>query len=291
VNQWVNYVSRQMQEMMPGSQQIEVQDLSKGVQEKAASAGDADLEVKARQFVVVQDPATEAATLTTVAAKPGFEKMAAATLTPDVVEKVYMPKFRLLAKGEPGYSGIGAIFNTANLYFARKELLKSNHFNSTENRIKFDNAGGGLVASIAQYGSATIEAIEKSGAKIGAGWLKLGRIMNFVGRAAGAVVGLIAAAIDGYHAWDEFKHGNTLLGILYTVSAGVGMVLVVTALAGSVIALPLLVLAAIVGVVINYVKGREINEWLEQCYFGIKEESERFSTLAEDQKALASALS
>jgi hypothetical protein len=127
-------------------------------------------------------------------------------------------------------------------------------------------------------------------ARIGEGWLKLGRVLNFVGRAAGAIVGLISAAIDGYHAWDEFKHGNTLLGILYTVSAGVGMVLVATALAGSVIALPLLVLAAIIGVVINYVKGREINEWLEQCYFGIKEENERFSTLAEDQK-LASALS
>jgi hypothetical protein len=291
VNQWVNYVSRQMQEMMPGSQQIEVQDLSKGMQGKAASGGDADLEVKARQFVVVQDPTTEAATLATVVSKPGFEKMAAATLTPDVVEKVYMPKFRLLAKGEPGYSGIGAIFNAANLYFARKELLKSNHFNSTENRIKFDNAGGGLVASIAQYGAATIEAIEKSGAKIGEGWLRLGRFMGTVGRAAGAIVGLISAAIDGYHSWDELKHGNILLGALYFSSMTVGLLLVVAAFLGPILTLPLLVLAAVIGVVINYVKGREINEWLEQCYFGIKDENERFTTLAEDQKALASALS
>ncbi|WP_118181973.1 T6SS effector BTH_I2691 family protein [Paraburkholderia phosphatilytica] len=291
VNQWVNYVSRQMQEMMPGSQQIEMQDLNKDAQAKAASAGDADLEVKVRQFVVVESPATEAAALAGVAAKPGFQKIASVTLTPDVVEKIYLPKFRLLAKGEPGFNGIGAIFNIVNLHFARNELLKSNHFNSTENRIKLDNAWGGLASSVAQYGSATIEAIEKSGAKIGAGWLRIGRYLDILGKAAGAVVGLVSAAIDAYHAWDEYKHGNFLLAALYFSSMTVGILLVIAAFTGPVLALPLLILAAIIGVVINYVKGREINEWLEQCYFGIKEVSERFSTLAEDQKALASALS
>ena len=44
-------------------------------------------------------------------------------------------------------------------------------------------------------------------------------------------------------------------------------------------------------VVINCFKGREINDWLEQCYFGIKEVKERFQSLAEDQKALASVIS
>ncbi|MBR8473934.1 hypothetical protein, partial [Burkholderia cenocepacia] len=32
--------------------------------------------------------------LASVKAKPGFEKLASATLTPDVVETIYMPKFR-----------------------------------------------------------------------------------------------------------------------------------------------------------------------------------------------------
>ena len=144
-----------------------------------------------------------------IKSSPGVSaKMMAATLTPDVVEKIYMPKFRLFARGEPAYAGIGAIFNAINLRFAREELKKSNHFNSTENTIKFDNAAAGLVASVSQWGHEAVESIEKSGAKIGEGWLKLSRAMEMVGKFGGAVVGLVSAAIDGYHAWDEAKHGN-----------------------------------------------------------------------------------
>lgn len=64
--------------------------------------------------------------------------------------------------------------------------------------------------------------------------------------------------------------------ILYGTSAVLAMALVLAAFVGPVLALPLLVIAAILGVVINYFKGREINDWLEQCYFGIKEAKERF---------------
>jgi hypothetical protein len=170
-------------------------------------------------------------------------------------------------------------------------LKKSNHFNKTENTIKFDNAAAGLIASISQYGHAAIDSIEKSGAKVGTGWLKLGRFMDLLGKFGGAVVGLISASIDGYHAWDELQHGNYLLATLYTLSGFLGVALVWAAFSGPLLALPLLVIAAILGVVINYFKGREINDWLEQCYFGVKEAKERFQSLAEDQKALVSVIS
>ena len=290
--QWVSYIARQMQVMLPGRQQADVQDLQKALQEKAAPAGEKDWEVKAKQFVPVETLPDEAAAMAGMKPGPGVSvKMMAATLTPDVVEKIYMPKFRLFARGEPAYAGIGAIFNAINLRFAREELKKSNHFNSTENTIKFDNAAAGLVASVSQYGHHTIESIEKSGAKIGEGWLKLGRGMEIVGKFGGAVVGLISAAIDGYHAWDEAKHGNYLLAVLLGTSAVLGAALVWAAFIGPVLALPLLVIAAILGVVINYFKGREINDWLEQCYFGVKKDTERFQSLSEDQKALAFAIS
>jgi len=291
-NQWVHYIARQMQEMMPGRQKIDVQDVKNGLQEKAAPAGEKDWEVKVKQFVVVQSAEEEAAAMASVKVPPNVaKKMAAATLTPDVVENIYMPKFRLVAKGEPGFAGIGAIFNAINLRFARAELKKSNHFNKTENTIKFDNAAAGLVASISQYGHAAINSIEESGAIVGAGWLRLSRFLEILGKLGGAVVGLVSAAIDGYHAWDEGKHGNYLLAILYGASAVAGVLLVWAAVSCPILALPLLVIAAILGVVINYFKEREINDWLEQCYFGIKEAKERFQTLAEDQKALVSVIS
>jgi len=281
-----------MQGMLPGRQQADVQDLQKALQEKAASAGEKDWEVKAKQFVPVETLPDEAAAMAGMKPAPGVSvKMMAATLTPEVVEKICMPKFRLFARGEPAYAGIGAIFNAINLRFAREELKKSNHFNSTENTIKFDNAAAGLVASVSQYGHVTIESIEKSGAKIAEGWIKLSKILEIVGKFGGAVVGLISAAIDGYDAWDELQHGNYLLAVLLSTSAVLGAAMVWAAFMAPVLALPLLVIAAILGVVTNYFKGREINDWLEQCYFGVRGHTERFQTLDEDEKALAFVIS
>ena len=59
------------------------------------------------------------------------------------------------------------------------------------------------------------------------------------------------------------------------------------ALSAAVVALPLLLLAALVGVVKSYFDEREVYGWLERCYFGIKEGAKRFPDLTEDQKAFA----
>ncbi|MGV4663043.1 T6SS effector BTH_I2691 family protein, partial [Burkholderia pseudomallei] len=295
-NQWVNYIARQMQEVMPGRQKISVQDLKKQLQDKANAGGGADPQIKAKQFVPVESPATEAAALAGVKAKPGFEKLAGATLTPDVVETIYMPKFRLMTKGEPGFAGIGAIFSAINLRFAREELKKANRFNQSEAGIKFNNAIGGLVASVAQYGSAAIDTFGKAGAQLGTGWLRLERFLNVAGRYGGAVVGLVSAAIDIYHAVQDFKEGNVTMFILDAASAVVGLalaysVIFLSASAAAVVALPLLLIAALIGILINYFKGKEVDEWLERCFFGLKEAKERFPTLAEDQKAFTAMLS
>lgn len=53
----------------------------------------------------------------------------------------------------------------------------------------------------------------------------------------------------------------------------------------AVVALPLMLLAAVVGVLMSYFDEREVYGWLERCYFGLKEASKRFPNLAEDQNA------
>ncbi|HDR8911535.1 TPA: hypothetical protein QDA72_006040, partial [Burkholderia multivorans] len=120
---------------------------------------------------------------------------------------------------------------------------------------------------------------------------KVGRFLAIVGRFGGAIVGLVSAAIDAYHAYDELEHGNILMFALYTTSALIGGALVVAAFVGSVLTLPLLLLAALIGVLINYFKSREVDDWLEQCYFGIKSTSERFERLEEDRKAFTAIFS
>jgi hypothetical protein len=169
------------------------QDLQTKLRDKAAPAGDKDWEVKVKQFVPVQSAAEEAAALSSVKGTPSLSKqMAASTLTPDVVENIYMPKFRLMVRREPAFAGIGAIFNAINLRFAREELKKSNRFNSTENGIKFDNAVAGLVASVAQYGGATIKGLENGGVTLSAGWLRWGQRLELAAKYGGAVVGLFS---------------------------------------------------------------------------------------------------
>jgi membrane protein DedA with SNARE-associated domain len=81
------------------------------------------------------------------------------------------------------------------------------------------------------------------------------------------------------------------MALLYGTSAAVGVVLTAAAFVGSILTLPLLVLAAIIGVLINYFKGREAYEWLEQCFFGIKPRDERFERLEEDRKAFLAVFS
>ena len=291
-NQWVYYIARQMQEMMPGRQKIDVQDLQTKLRDKAAPAGDKDLEVKVKQFVPVQSNAEEAAALYSVKGTRSLsQQMVASTLTPDVVENIYMPKFRLMAKGEPGFAGIGAIFNAINLHLARAELKKSNRFNETENGVKFDNAVAGLVASVAQYGGATIKGLENGGVNLSAGWLRWGHRLELAGKYGGAIVGLVSAAIDFYHAWDERAHGNIGLSLLYGTSGLAGLALVIAAIMESILTLPLLVFVAVIGVLVNYFKGREAKDWLEQCFFGIRADAERFERLEEDKKAFSAIFS
>ncbi len=291
-NQWVHYIARQMQEMMPGRQRIDVEDVQTKLREKAAPAGEKDWEVKVKQFVPVQSAADEAADLSSVKGTPSLsKKMAASMLTPDVVENIYMPKFRLMARGEPAFAGIGAIFNAINLRFAREELRKSNRFNATENRIKFDNAVAGLTASVAQYGGAAIKGLENGGVKLSGGWLRWAHRLELAGKYGGAVVGLVAAAIDFYHAYDEDMHGNTMLAVLYVTSGVAGVALAIAAFFSPILTPPLLLLAALIGVLVSYFKEREVNAWLEKSYFGIKATSERFEGFDEDKKAFSAIFS
>jgi UPF0716 family protein affecting phage T7 exclusion len=81
------------------------------------------------------------------------------------------------------------------------------------------------------------------------------------------------------------------MSLLYLASTAVGIVLTVAAFVGSILTLPLLVLAAIIGVLINYFKGREAYDWLEQCFFGVKPRDERFERLEEDRKAFLAVFS
>jgi hypothetical protein len=42
---------------------------------------------------------------------------------------------------------------------------------------------------------------------------------------------------------------------------------------------------------VNYFKGREAKDWLEQCFFGIRADAERFERLEEDKKAFSAIFS
>lgn len=286
-SQWVNYVAQQMQQMMPAGQQANVSSIRKQLGDKAQPASADDPEVKAKQFVFQENPEQEEAAFRAMSSQ---QRVANVTLANETVEKVYIPKFRALTQGEAAFTGVGAIFAIVNWRLAREELKNSNRFNRTENLVKLDTAIGSMACAVVQYSGGAIKGLQTAKIAFTAS-KEFGEKLLFWGSRVGAVLGLVSVAIDCYHSWDDYKHGNLGLAALDATSAVIGTVIFFAILVDSAFLLPLLIIAALFGVVMNYFKDRAMYDWLERCFFGIKSEDERFPSLREDSKAFEVALS
>jgi len=77
---------------------------------------------------------------------------------------------------------------------------------------------------------AAIKGLDNGGVSLSAGWLRWGHRLELAGKYGGAIVGLVSAAIDFYHAWDERAHGNIGLSLLYGTSGLAGLALVIAAI-------------------------------------------------------------
>jgi hypothetical protein len=104
--------------------------------------------------------------------------------------------------------------------------------------------------------------------------------LKIVGRAAGALAGVIVAITDAQHAWEERQQKNWGMFTLYAASAGVGAVLAfgvgLGLLTGGVAIVLFIVLVAL-AVLIELFKDNKIQDWLERTLWGIEGDAYRTS--------------
>jgi hypothetical protein len=98
------------------------------------------------------------------------------------------------------------------------------------------------------------------------------KVLQFVGRLAGAVAGLLVAVWDAVHAVEEREQGNVGMALLYGVSAGVGLAVALGSLgiwAALTSWLPILFIVLVVVVVlIEVFKDNKIQDWMERTLWG-----------------------
>lgn len=128
----------------------------------------------------------------------------------------------------------------------------------------------------------------------------LGKAIRIGGKALGIGAGAVMAVWDGMRGGQEIKEGNVRVGVLYIASAGLSIV-AMGALSGwfgatmlgvsaTGVGIVLVVLVIVIAVLIEVFKDNKIQDWLERCYFGKFEDSDRYKTADFEMKELEVAL-
>lgn len=147
-----------------------------------------------------------------------------------------------------------------------------------------------LVGTLADLAAQWLEKGANSGAlRFGQGLGKLIYFGKWLGKAAGMAAGVVMAWWDFYQAYNAKSEGNTGLAILYIASGLIGIsasILLIygTAAIATGIGLLLILGLLLITFAIEYIKDNKIQEWLERCTWGVKEEEHRYKTIEEEIK-------
>lgn len=157
------------------------------------------------------------------------------------------------------------------------------------------------VAGIAANMSETIGNVLAKRAELGMNFgqgisTKLGLILQTAGRIVGVCAGLAMALLDGLKFGEAQAENQPGLAWLYGASAIAGISLTVLiafpsmlgAMAIPVIGL-LIVIAIVIGILIEHIKDNPVQDWLERCPWGILK-SQRYANMETEQAQLKQAL-
>jgi hypothetical protein len=294
--QWIATLARQMYEMMPAKQRPSMSSLKASLSKQFQVKDDGKTTIKVPQFIIVDTDNLgqlgKGMNVNDVSSKL-FNSKAPIVLTEEVVEANFVPKFKMAAQGELGFSAISAVLNLINWQYASKDLLKATEENHPEARNKVI---GAIVATIGAGFQVSGNALKVAGeirvslaARVGA----TAEVLEIAGRWIGAPAAAIGVYYDWQHSTEERKKGNTVLTILYFSSSVASLALIGAALITFLepLALPLLILLAVIGVLIMFFKERELKDWLSQSYFGVEAKKRGFPSLQAEQSGFKSVTS
>ncbi|MEX3984936.1 T6SS effector BTH_I2691 family protein [Paraburkholderia sp. EG287A] len=290
--QRIKYLARQMWELTPADKRPSKKEFNAAFYKQFTTKTPEGKVTTVPQYIVVDKENLQSTVATSAqnAAQKIINPANKVILTDEVVETKFIPSFRKVMEGEPSATSIGAVFAFVNIFLSYKDYQNSTHFNSTETLSKFIASGAAFVGSIAMTASKVLEKLEKNKALIparlkpyvSAEWIKRS---SFLGRMLAAPAAFIGAYYDYQNAKEQWEAGHIGLAVAYTISAGVGVVLGVLALANIATSwvLPLGLLLLAVGLIIYFLKERELLEFLGRSYFG--KSKEKYQSLQEEQHA------
>lgn len=128
----------------------------------------------------------------------------------------------------------------------------------------------------------------------------VGKAIRIGGKVLGIGAGAVMAVWDGVRGGQEIKEGNVGVGVLYIASAGLSIV-AMGALSGwfgatmlgvssTGVGIVLVLLVIVIAVLIEVFKDNKIQDWLERCYFGRFDDSDRYKSADSEMKELEVAL-
>lgn len=150
----------------------------------------------------------------------------------------------------------------------------------------------GLVGTTCEIIGNALESRAQQGLRFGRTFISLSaKALTHIGRAVGAVAGLILAALDISKAFETRKEGGDgLLFAAYVTSGILGIGLAVAMFFGATfpVILILVALLVVVGIVIEFMKDDPLQDWLERCPWGALR-NQRYPDMKVEQEQFAQA--
>ncbi|NWO57138.1 hypothetical protein DEJ73_12835 [Chromohalobacter salexigens] len=209
-----------------------------------------------------------------------------AILTQDDRRAMTRLRWRRLLPTESGLGVVAGILQCIALGKLADDLSNSMAHEKNENRWRYHTGITALAGTLAETVGKWSESASQAGSRLGQAIERYaGRFMRFVGRGVGIGAGVVMAVWDGIRGWKEIQEGNGWVGALFLTSGITSFVAMVafTKLGALIfgasatgVGIVLVVLVIAIAVLIEIFKDNKIQDWMERCYFGEFEKSERY---------------
>ncbi|KAA0018578.1 hypothetical protein F0A16_08640 [Salinicola corii] len=235
-------------------------------------------------------------------AQGGARQLAeSAILTPADRRALTQLRWRQLLPTEAGLGVVTGILQAMALFKLSDDLDSSMAYERGENRRRFWTGTAGLVGTVAETVGKWSESAVKAGSRYALRMEKtIGLWLRVGGRVLGVGAGVVMAAWDSVRGWQEVQEGNALVGGLLFTSAGFSVFATgvfagwfgatIFGVSATGIGIVLVVLIVVIAVVIEIFKDDKIQDWMERCYFGKFDVSERYGDSKREIGELKTAL-
>ncbi|MCE8020206.1 hypothetical protein HOP51_08800, partial [Halomonas sp. MCCC 1A11036] len=209
----------------------------------------------------------------------------AVILTPADRQEMTRLRWRQLLPTEAGLGVVTGILQIIALGKLADDLANSLAHEKNENRWRYHTGLAGLVGVLSETVGRWSERAAQTGSRIAKALERyVGVALRIVGKTLGIATGVAMAAWDGIRGRQELQEGNAV-GWLYFSSMGATVVAMVAftklgawifGAATTGVGIVMIVLVIVIAVLIEIFKDNKVQDWLERCYFGKFETSERY---------------